>query len=148
MLDRVQGLWVPIVGGQNIGTIAMGEMLGVWMAIRYHRATLRQSNRLSLYRCHIFSDSQSTVSMGNGEAIIRENVDLWSGFEKAVRGAYIIRWHFVDKRLQFPLHALVDQHSAAARDYMLNFDPARSLDPNVLMTGTAVPSALNLETVT
>lgn len=133
IIDRMTGLRTLLVGGQNMGSITLAELLPYLVAMQYYDRHLRtpthEVDTLRKLDVHIFTDSQHTAMAGQGEHSRSKYGALWAGMDHFGKIGYQLHWHWFEggRENPFLLHKLTDEIASEGRSLMKSFDQTSEL---------------------
>lgn len=135
IIDRTTGTRTMLVGGQNMGSITLAEMLPYLLALQYFDVHMRgvihaggDRGRPDLVT-HIFTDSQHVAMAGQGKHARSKYAALWAGMDHFDKNGYKLNWHWLNEGRDNPflLHHLMDEIAAVGRSRMMEIEQTSEL---------------------
>lgn len=115
-MDRRAGTRHMLAGGASAGSVGWAELEPYLCAIRHDFYVRQQGELKQARRVVIFSDSQSTVRIGNREYVPKANLDLWGAIAFWEQRGYSFKWVWIDRNTNL-LHVLIDRCSKTGELY-------------------------------
>ena len=128
LVDMITGHRRILTGAMNAGTINAVELFCYLWALRYHYDYLYKKELPRIMEVHIISDSELTVSCGQGSYVRKSNKDLWALVDFWKVQGYNLHWHHVEAHVKTdpPIHVLMDEIAGQSRK-MMELAPSSSV---------------------